>query len=323
MSSRCPLVLSSSRLLLHRPLIVSLCRLVVVASSFVAPPSRPLVTPHSCPFVVLSLAALSPSHHTVWLLCRLLSRCRLVLLLSSHCAALSLSNSTGWLLRRLSLCRCLVLSSCRPIVLSSSSHCAALSLSHCTGWLLPRLSSRRRLIFLSCHTLVILSSSHCAAFLSSHRTVAPLSGPLVVLTLRPPLVVLRRLVAVLPLVAPPSCPLVVLPYRPLIERWLVVAWPPSNAAAAIERPPHGRHCTPSSLSTPTTDATSTTAAATCIVERFNRHALTKKEAAAPPRTTSQRASTAYFAGTIIIPATKESYKVYIGTSSLKADIYSY
>ena len=285
MSSRCPLVLSSSRLLLHRPLIVSLCRLVVVASSFVAPPSRPLVTPHSCPFVVLSLAALSPSHHTVWLLCRLLSRCRLVLLLSSHCAALSLSNSTGWLLRRLSLCCCLVLLSCRPIVLSSSSHCAARSLSHCTGW--------------------------------------PLSGPLVVLTLRPPLVVLRRLVAVLPLVAPPSCPLVVLPYRPLIERWLVVAWPPSNAATAIERPPHGRHCTPSSLSTPTTDATSTTAAATCIVERFNRHALTKKEAAAPPRTTSQRASTAYFAGTIIIPATKESYKVYIGTSSLKADIYSY
>jgi hypothetical protein len=105
----------------------------------------------------------------------------------------------------------------------------------------------------------------------------------------------------------------VLPYRPLIERWLVVAWPPSNAAAAIERPPHGRHCTPSSLST----------AATCIVERFNRHALTKKEAAAPPCTTSQRASTAYFAGTKIIPATKESYKVYIGTSSLKADIYAY
>jgi hypothetical protein len=30
-----------------------------------------------------------------------------------------------------------------------------------------------------------------------------------------------------------------------------------------------------------------------------------------------------FCGEKIIPATKESYRVYIGTSSLKADIYAY
>ena len=35
----------------------------------------------------------------------------------------------------------------------------------------------------------------------------------------------------------------------------------------------------------------------------------------------QRTSWAFSAGTKIIPATKESYRVYIGTSSLKADIY--
>ena len=61
--SRCPLVLSSRHLLasplivlsLHRPLIVSLRRLVVVASPLVALPSRPLVTTHSRPLVVLLL----------------------------------------------------------------------------------------------------------------------------------------------------------------------------------------------------------------------------------------------------------------------------
>ena len=38
---------------------------------------------------------------------------------------------------------------------------------------------------------------------------------------------------------------------------------------------------------------------------------------------TQNASTAYFAGTKIIPAKKESYWVYIGTGSLKADLYAY
>ena len=37
------------------PLIVSLRRLVVVASPLVALPSRPRVAPHTCPLVVLSL----------------------------------------------------------------------------------------------------------------------------------------------------------------------------------------------------------------------------------------------------------------------------
>ena len=40
-------------------------------------------------------------------------------------------------------------------------------------------------------------------------------------------------------------------------------------------------------------------------------------------TTSQRSSTAFLAGKKIFPATKESYRVYIGISSLKDDIYAY
>jgi len=40
-------------------------------------------------------------------------------------------------------------------------------------------------------------------------------------------------------------------------------------------------------------------------------------------TTSQRSSTAFLAGRKIFPATKESYRVYIGISSLKADSYAY
>ena len=42
---------------------------------------------------------------------------------------------------------------------------------------------------------------------------------------------------------------------------------PSNAVTAIERPPHCRHCMPSSLFTATA-ATAATAAATCVVKRF-------------------------------------------------------
>ncbi len=71
----------------------------------------------------------------------------------------------------------------RPLILLESSHFAAPSLSHLTGWLL-------------CH-------------LSSHR-------PLVVLSLRRSLLVLRRLVVASPLVMLPSRPLVVPPSRPLI-----------------------------------------------------------------------------------------------------------
>ncbi len=70
-----------------------------------------------------------------------------------------------------------------PLILLMSSHFAALSLSHLTGWLLCRLLSYR---------------------------------PLVVLSLRRSLLVLRRLVVASPLVTPPFCPLVVPPSRPLI-----------------------------------------------------------------------------------------------------------
>jgi hypothetical protein len=70
-----------------------------------------------------------------------------------------------------------------PRTLLVSSHFVALLLSHLTGWLLCRLSSYR---------------------------------PLVVLSLRHSLLVLRRLVVTSPLVTPPSRPLVVPPSRPLI-----------------------------------------------------------------------------------------------------------
>ena len=115
------------------------------------------------------------------------------------------------------------------------------------------------------------------------------SRPLVVLSLRNPLAVSslvpsgccvtsRRSVVssschpltaplsrVLPLVAPPSRPLVALPSRPLIARQLVVVWLHQMLLPPLNAPPHCRHCTPSSFSTP---ATTATAAATCIVERF-------------------------------------------------------
>ena len=58
-------------------------------------------------------------------------------------------SHAGWLLRRLSSHRRLVFSSCRTLVLLSSSHCAALLSSHCAVWLLRRLSSRRRLVLSS------------------------------------------------------------------------------------------------------------------------------------------------------------------------------
>ena len=127
---------------------------MVVASPLVAPPSRPLVAPPSRPLVVILLR--------------------------------------------------------RPLVLSSSSSCAALSSSNRTGWLLRRLSSRHRLVFSSRRTLVLSSSSRCTAILSSHRAVwllrrlssRPPSRPLVVLSLlRHHVAVLRRLVVLwLPLV---------------------------------------------------------------------------------------------------------------------------
>ena len=119
----------------RRDAVLSSCRAILSSSRhpLTAPPSRVLIAQSGC-CVGLSL------------------RCRLVLLLSSRCTALSSSNRAGWLLHHLSLRHRLIISSHSPRVFLSSSHCAALSLSNCTGWLLPRLSSRRR--------LVLLSSSH-------------------------------------------------------------------------------------------------------------------------------------------------------------------
>jgi hypothetical protein len=51
----------------------------------------------------------------------------------------------------------LVLLLCCPLILLSSSHCTTLSLSHLTGWLLRRLSLHRPLVVLSlCRSLFVL-----------------------------------------------------------------------------------------------------------------------------------------------------------------------
>jgi hypothetical protein len=77
----------------------------------------------------------------------------------------------------------LALLSCRSLILSSSYHCTAHSSSHRASWLLHQLSSHR---------------------------------PLVVLSMRHPLVILLWLVVALPPVMPPSHPLVVSPSRPFV-----------------------------------------------------------------------------------------------------------
>jgi hypothetical protein len=157
---------------------------LVVASTYVAPPSCPLVVPPSRPLILLSLC-----HHLVVSSCRLVvasplvvppSCCPLTLphsccLAPAGCcvascrAALSSSHRAAFLsshhpLTALPSC-CLIapagccVASCHTALLSS--HCAAL-LSSCSGWLLRCFSLRR--------PLVLSSSSHCAALLSSHLT---------------------------------------------------------------------------------------------------------------------------------------------------------
>ena len=93
----------------------------------VAPPSCPLVALHSRPLVVLSLATLSPSHHAIWLLRRLSSRCRLVL----SCPLTA--PPSRHLIAQAGCCaasRCAAVSSSRRAAVSSSCRAALLS-SHC------------------------------------------------------------------------------------------------------------------------------------------------------------------------------------------------
>ena len=122
---------------------------------------------------------------------------------------------------------CAAILSSRRATLSSShrpftSHCTAfLSLIAQAGCCL---ASRHAAVSSSCHT-ALLPSCHPLTTPPS-RCLIPPSGccvrPLVVLSLYHPLVILRRLVALLPLVAPPSRPLITLPSCPLFERRLVV-----------------------------------------------------------------------------------------------------
>jgi hypothetical protein len=184
----------------------------------VAPPTCPCFAPASCriaschPLVALPLLLSCPAS---WLL-----HC---LSLSSCCAALPLSHRTSWFLHRL----------------LSSSCCAALSSSHCAGWLLRHLLMHRPLVLLL----------RCSLILSAHQLIVV--SPLVILLLCHPLVLsLCRMVVALSLLASPSRPLIALagccvisPCATLLSsrcaalspHRLVVALPPSNAAAAIKR----------------------------------------------------------------------------------------
>jgi hypothetical protein len=128
MSSHCAALLLSCaswflcRLLSQCPLVLSLCCPLVLSSS------------SDC-------AALSLSHLTGWLLRRLLLHRPLIVLSLRRSHRLAPASCCI-------ASRPAALSSCRPLVLSLSSHCATLSLSHLTGWLLRRLSSRRPLVVL-------------------------------------------------------------------------------------------------------------------------------------------------------------------------------
>jgi hypothetical protein len=129
--------------------------------------------------------------------------------LSSHSATLS-SSCTSWLLHHLLSCHPLILLLCLSLVLLLSSHCAALLSSDCAGWLLHCLSSHRPLvILLLCHPLFVLLRLVVALPLiaqPSRPLVVPPSNPLVTLSLRRPLIVSsHQLVVVLPLAVPPTC----------------------------------------------------------------------------------------------------------------------
>ena len=180
-----------------------------------------------------------------------------------ECWSLSSSQCAGWLLLHSLSSRCrLILSSLRTLEFSRrpltappsphlitqggccvASHRAAVSSSRrpltappsrhlitqagcCVALIAP---PSRPLVILSLRRPLVISSRHLVA---ASPLVTPPSRPLVVLSLRHHLLVLRRLVVALPLVVPPSRPLVKLPSCPLVACPLDVAWPPSNDFAA-------------------------------------------------------------------------------------------
>ena len=140
------------------------------------------------------------------------------------------------------------------IYLSSSS-----SFWFGAGWLLHCLPSHSPLVISSRPPLVLLS---CQLVFESPIVGRP-SRPLVT----PPSRLLAasagcRIASRRPFVAPPSRRLIVPDGCCVDSRRAAVSSTHRAALSAIERPPHRRHCTPSSPST------AATATATCVVERF-------------------------------------------------------
>ena len=184
-----PLVLSSRQLapvaspllvlLLRRPLVVLSRQLVVASPLAVLSLSHPLVlssrqlAPFASPLLVLLLRRplILSSRRLVVVSPQdvppshrlILSSCRPLAVSSSGRAALSSSRHASWLSHHL----------------SSSSRCAALSSSHRAGWLLHCLSLRPPLVLSSCRCLVV--PAYCCIIISHRPLVAPPSRPLIVL----------------------------------------------------------------------------------------------------------------------------------------------
>ncbi len=235
----CPLVVLS----LHHPLVV-LLQLVV---------ALPLLSPHSCPLVVL------PSHPLVVLSlhCLLVVLLRWLIVASPLVILPSCCPLTPTLSRHLAPAGCCV-TSCRATHLSSC--CATLSSSHCLFTVLPShcLIAPAGSCVTSCG-IPLLLSSHCAALLLS------CSGWLLCCLL------LRR-----PLVLSSCCPLVLL----LCTGWLLHGLhqrmpPPLNAPTTTAT--SAATSIAAVTTTAATAATATTATATTIVELSIVHCLRKRQ----------------------------------------------
>jgi hypothetical protein len=225
--SRRPLVLLSHQLVVESPVVaLPSCHAAILSSCLashrppvaLAPPSHRLIAQVGFCCVASHCAALSSTHRplTAPLPCHLIA--------PSGCCVVS---------------RCAVVSSsCRPLTAPPSRRLITQAGCWVASCCAAVLSSHHATLSSSCHPLTPPPSCRLIAQAGCCLASRSAAGcPLVILSLRHPLAILCRLVAVLPLIAPPSCPLVVLPSRPLVAHPLVVAWRPSNAATAIERPP--------------------------------------------------------------------------------------
>ena len=146
-----------------------------------------------------------------------------------------------------------VLSLHRPLLVSSCQMVAALPLvvPLSRSLIVPH---SRPLYIISLHRPLVVSSRQLVVGRLSLRR------PLVVLSLHCSLIILRRLVVLMPLVAPP--------FRPLVACRLVVEWPPKKDAATIKCP---------ATTAATAKATVGDGTTTTVVELTIVHCLRKRQ----------------------------------------------